>query len=395
MPCIWIMLALLTAQTPAPGDLPLVDVVRAFPSLSFQRPVGLVNAGDGSNRLFVIEQDGLIRVFANDRRVEGARVFLNISEKVRRRHNEEGLLGLAFHPRFKENGYFYVCYSATPRRDVLSRFSVSSSEPDRADPASEQVILELEQPYGNHNGATVVFGPDGMLYVSFGDGGLAGDPLRAGQDLSTLLAKIIRIDVDHPADGRPYSIPKDNPFVSRPGARGEIWAYGLRNVWRMSFDRATGELWAGDVGQNAWEEIDLIVKGGNYGWYLREGAHPYAREQTEPVDPFIDPVIEYPQKQDGEMIGLSVTGGCVYRGPTLPRLVGAYVYADYVSGRIWALRHEKGSVRSHREIFPPRRGGFFVTSFGEDESGELFLCVFDHADGNPAPTGRIYRLVER
>ena len=253
------------------GELPAVDLVRAFRKLTFRRPLFLTHAGDASGRLFVGEQRGVIRVFANRPDVQLAGVFLDIQSKVRMAHNEEGLLSLAFHPQYARNGSFFIYYSASdPRRGVLSRFNVRRDDPEVADPASEQVILEVEQPWGNHNGATVLFGPDGFLYLSLGDGGSAGDPLNSGQDLSTLLGSILRIDIEHKADGRAYAIPADNPFVDRPGARGEIWAYGLRNVWRMSFDRSTGDLWAGDVGQNAWEEIDLITKGGNYGWNIRE-----------------------------------------------------------------------------------------------------------------------------
>ncbi len=373
------------------GTLPEVTAARAFPRLAFRRPVWITHAGD--DRLFVIEQAGRIRVFENRPDVETAGVFLDIREQVRSRHNEEGLLALAFHPRYADNGRFYVYYTASePRRGVLSSFAVSGDDPDRAEPGSETVILEVDQPWGNHNGATVLFGPEGFLYLSLGDGGAAADPRNHAQDLATLLGTILRIDVDGREQGRPYRVPPDNPFVGRPGARGEIWAYGLRNVWRMSFDRETGELWAGDVGQNAWEEIDLIVKGGNYGWRIREGTHPF-REGTSP-DPLIDPVVEYPQRRGREVVGLSVTGGYVYRGTLLPGLYGAYIYGDYVTGRIWALRHAGGKVLEHREIFsgPPR---LYLSSFGEDRHGELYLCVFDELNGSGGGQGRIYRLTER
>lgn len=380
----------------ASQSLPTVRLSRAFPRLRFLRPVFLTHAGDGSNRLFVVEQAGRIRVFESRPDVKAARVFLDIRSIVRgpppEGHNEEGLLALAFHPQYRKNGHLFVYYSASrPRRGVLSRFTVSADDPDQADPASEQVILQVEQPWGNHNGATVLFGPDGYVYLSLGDGGLANDPLGSGQDLSTLLGTILRIDVDHQENGRPYAIPKDNPFVNQPGARGEIWAYGLRNVWRMSFDRETGDLWAGDVGQNAWEEIDLIVKGGNYGWNIREGAHPF--RSGESTGPLIDPVVEYPQRSGRRVIGLSVTGGYVYRGDRLAGLKGAYIYADYVTGRIWALRYADGRVAAHREIFTPRPP-VFISSFGEGPDGELYICAFDSADGRGGGTGRIYRLVE-
>ena len=373
------------------ATLPAVTVSRAFPRLAFNRPVFLTHAHD--DRLFVLEQRGRIRVFPNDPDIDTAAVFLDIRERVYMGHNEEGLLALDFHPDYTDNGFFYVYYSAShPRRGVLSRFSVDPADPNRADPDSEQVILKVEQPWGNHNGATVLFGPDGYLYISLGDGGAANDPHGNGQDLSTLLATVLRIDVDKTDEGLDYAIPPDNPFVGRPDARGEIWAYGLRNVWRMSFDRETGELWAGDVGQNRWEEIDLIVRGGNYGWNIREAAHSFKRDVSP--GPVIDPVVEYPQRNGREIIGLSVTGGYVYRGPGLPGLEGAYIYGDYVTGRIWALRYAGGEVTEHREIFRPPPS-LYIASFGEDAEGELYICSFDAHDGRGGGRGRIYRLVVR
>ena len=367
-------------QTVSAGDLPAVRMVNAFQFLRFNRPVFLTHAGDGSGRLFVVEQAGRIHVFDNQPEVGRTATFLDIRTKVRsfvRFHDEEGLLALAFHPEYSRNGYFYIYYSASrPRRGVLSRFRVSARDPDRADPDSERVILEIPQPYGNHNGCCLLFGPDEYLYMSLGDGGWANDPHGHGQDLSTLLGTILRIDVNAEQDGPAYTIPLDNPFVNTRGARSEIWAYGLRNVWRMSFDRATGDLWAGDVGQDRLEEIDLIIKGGNYGWSIREGKHPFRRVGVPPRD-MVDPVVEY-----GRWEGLSVTGGYVYRGQRLKRLFGAYVYADYVSGRIWALRYRDGKVTAHREILNQPRN---IASFGEGAHGELYLLAFD---------GRIYVLQE-
>ncbi len=368
-------------------SLPTVGLSRAFPRLTFTRPVYLTHAGDGTNRLFVLDQRGRILVFENRSDVAQAKEFLDLRPNVNSRNNEEGLLALAFHPKYADNGRFYVYYTATnPRRGVLSRFTVSADDPDLADSSSEQVILEIEQPYANHNGSTVLFGPDGYLYISLGDGGHANDPHNNGQDLSTLLGTILRIDVDRREADRNYAIPKDNPFVNRPEARGEIWAYGLRNVWRMSFDRRTGDLWAGDIGQNKWEEIDLIVKGGNYGWNIREGNHDF--KPRESADPLIDPVVEYPRGD-----GLSVTGGYVYRGDRIPQLRGAYIYTDYVSRKIWALRYRDGKVTAHREISSGRRRTY-ITSFGEGPDGELYLCAFDVLDGRGS-TGRIYRLSAR
>jgi glucose/arabinose dehydrogenase len=374
-------------QDDASGALPSIRLSRAFPRLSFQRPVLITNAGD--DRLFVLEQQGRIRVFANRPDVETSDVFLDLRSKVHTGHNEEGLLGLVFDPDYADNRHFYVYYSAsTPRRSVLARFTADAVDPNLADLDSERVVLEVPQPYGNHNGGALLFGPDGYLYLSLGDGGNANDPRGHGQDLTTLLGTVVRIDVRGQAADRPYTVPADNPFVGRADVRPEIWAYGLRNVWRMSFDRVTGELWAGDVGQNDWEEINLVTRGGNYGWSIREGAHPF-RKGTAAV-PLIDPVVEYPQRRGRELVGRSVTGGHVYRGQAAPGLVGAYIYGDYVTGRIWALRYDGGRVLAHREIFsPPPR--VYISSFGEDTAGELYVCGFDRLDGG---RGRIYRPVE-
>ena len=366
--------------------LPGAYLSPAFPKLTFDRPVFITHAGDGSKRLFVVEQAGRIRVFENRYDVEETEVFLDIREQVLTRHNEEGLLSLAFHRKYAETGTFFVYYSAgDPRRGVLSRFTVKAEDANRADRDSEVVILQVEQPWGNHNGATILFGPEGYLYLSLGDGGSAGDPRGHGQNLGTLLGSIIRIDVDQQEGGRPYAIPADNPFVDRAGARPEIWAYGLRNVWRMSYDGATGRLWAGDVGQNSWEEIDLIVKGGNYGWNLREGGHGFRGGDAAAGVELIDPVIEYGRRE-----GKSVTGGIVYRGRRNAKLRGAYLYGDYVSGEIWGLRYEDESIVAHRALLSGDRREH-VTSFGEDADGELYLCVFDRLDGG---RGRIMRLSE-
>ncbi|MBT4865571.1 MAG: hypothetical protein HON53_10740, partial [Planctomycetaceae bacterium] len=239
------------------------------------RPIVLTHAGDGSNRLFVAAQRGVIHVFPNKKGVKQTKIFLDVSKQVvyKDKQNEEGLLGFAFHPKYKENGHFFLYYTTTdaPLTSVVTRFTVSKTDPNRADPDSELEIMRVKQPYWNHNGGTIVFGPDGYLYIALGDGGAGKDPHGNGQNLKTLLGSILRIDVDHQHGDRNYSIPKDNPFVGKgDAARPEIYAYGLRNVWRMAFDNKTGTLWAGEVGQDLWEEIDLIVKGGNYGWNLRE-----------------------------------------------------------------------------------------------------------------------------
>lgn len=351
-----------------------VGLERAFPRLRFERPVLLTHAGDGSDRVFVVEQDGVVRVFANEEQVGESSVFLDIRERISRRGNEEGLLGLAFAPDYATSGRFYAHYSdAAQKQGVLARFQVSPEDPNRALAESEERLLELPQPWRNHNGGSVAFGPDGMLYVSFGDGGAANDPHGNGQNRSTLLGSILRLDVS----GAGYAIPADNPFAGRDDAAPEIWAYGLRNVWRMSFDRATGALWAADIGQDLWEEVDIIEAGANYGWNTWEATHPFeGGNQLAAGSEHAPPVAEY-----GRGEGISITGGYVYRGQRHPELVGRYFYGDYVSGNLWALDAERAGEARPELV---RRTGRSIASFGEDEQGELYLCSFD---------GGLWRLV--
>jgi glucose/arabinose dehydrogenase len=380
-------------------DSPLpLETTLAFPELQWTdwkgvtergtlvalRPIVLTHAGDGSNRVFVATQHGVIHSFPNDPRASKTKVFLDIQDRVRYadNQNEEGFLGLAFHPRFKENGEFFVFYTVKKENlvNVVTRFRLSKDDPDRADPSSEEEILRFRKPFWNHDGGTICFGPDGYLYITHGDGGAANDPHDNGQNLKSLLGKVLRIDVDRKDAGKNYAIPRDNPFVDRADALPEIWAYGLRNIWRMAFDRQTRTLWAADVGQNLWEEIDLIVKGGNYGWNRREGLHPFGAKGSGPRPDLIDPIWEYHHD-----IGKSITGGLVYRGKDLPELQGAYVYADYVSGKIWALRYDErlGQVVANRPINVKPMP---ILSFGEDEQGEVYLMTF-------TPTGKaIYRF---
>jgi len=361
----------------SPDPMPL-EAERVFPKLSFNRPLEFTFAPDGSDRVFVVEQEGLIHVFPNRQDVAETTVFLDIREVVSRDGNEEGLLGLAFHPDYGKNGRFYVYYSTRPRASIVSCFRVSGEDPDRADRGSEEPIMKIEQPYGNHNGGCIRFGPDGFLYIGLGDGGSAHDPHGHGQNLQTLLGSILRIDVDRRDPGRDYAVPKDNPFVDRKGARGEIWAYGLRNIWRMSFDRATGQLWAGDVGQNRYEEVNLIRCGGNYGWKIREGFHPFEPDAPQTGGPLIEPLAEYFHSE-----GLSITGGQVYRGTQLPGYEGAYFYGDYVSGQIWIVRYDGARVTENRKV---AQTGLAISAFGEDTEGEMVLTAFD---------GGLYRLRRR
>ncbi len=359
----------LTSTPPAPAAPPL-ETLRLEPVLGgmeFESPTNLVQAAD--RRVFVSEQAGRVLMFdgsgLRDEHVFYS-VFLDIRDRVNDLGSEEGLLGLAFDPGFADNGYFYVYYSASgPRRSIVSRFAMKNSRPETADPDSELVILEVEQSYPNHNGGQLAFGPDGYLYVGLGDGGSAGDPQGNGQDPATLLGAILRIDVSQATAERPYIIPLDNPFADG-GGRGEIWAYGLRNPWRFSFDRATGELWAGDVGQNRWEEIDLIAPGGNYGWNTLEGAHCFAPREDCEREGTVPPVWEYSLEGDA----CSVIGGYVYRGGTVPWLTGVYVYGDYCSGRVFGLRYDGGEVTAHQQLAAT---GLRITSFGQDNDGELYL----------------------
>ena len=348
------------------------------------RPILLTHAGDGSNRMFVPQQQGIIHVFKQDSKETS--VFLDMSNKVAYidKENEEGLLGMAFHPKFKANGEFFVYYTTQEESHttVVSRFKVSKENPNQADPASEEVLMSVNHPYWNHKGGTICFGPDGYLYIAIGDGGAGNDPHGNGQNLQTLLGKVLRIDVDHKDGKLEYAIPKDNPFIGRFAnkqliARPEIYAYGIRNIWRMSFDRANGQLWAADVGQNLWEEINLITKGGNYGWNLRESKHEFAPNSTGSGPGLVDPIFEYTHD-----IGKSITGGHVYRGKKFPGLVGHYLYADYVSGRLWALKYDekKKAVVANHPI-PYEGAALPVISFGEDEAGEVYFMIV-------SPTGR-------
>lgn len=353
--------------TSSPGDfgVRLVEVARGL-----EQPVDVGNAGDGSDRLFVVEQEGRIRIVTNG--TVAAQPFLDIVALVRS-GGEQGLFSVAFHPDYEENGRFFIHYTDVNGDTVVSEYRVSALDGDRADVASARILLQVDQPYSNHNGGEIAFGPDGYLYIGLGDGGGAGDPHENGQDLGTLLGKLLRIDVD---GAPPYGTPAGNPF-SGPGQRREIWAYGLRNPWKFSFDRDTGDLYVGDVGQNSWEEVDFQAassRGGeNYGWNRYEGSH---RFRAGSAPDYVPPVAEY------SLAGANcaVTGGHVYRGEREPKLEGIYFFGDYCSGTLWSMHHGDGGWRASQLLDTD----YQITSFGEDEAGEVYVA--DHG-------GKILRLV--
>ena len=369
-----------TGSDTAKADIPRLQVQRLFPNIKLRRPVQAVQAPGDDKHLYVLEQAGrVMRLDLTKPDATEAEVWMDIREQVNSAGNELGLLSIVFDPKFSDTHQFFLYYTADkPLRSELTRFDVA---PATGMPVlrSAKVFLEVKQPYSNHNGGTVLFGPDGMLYLSLGDGGAANDPHGNSQNMGALLGKIIRIDVRRSEGGEPYAIPADNPFVDNPKAAPEIWATGLRNVWRMSFDRKTGQLYAGDVGQNAYEEVDLIVKGGNYGWNPREGLHAFDKGRPGTASAaYIDPIAEYPHDQ-----GVSVTGGHVYRGSKWPSLQGVYLYADYAFGTIWGLRCN-GDRCTPSEVVWQRQGGKSMwSSFGELNNGELVLCAFDGTESGP------------
>lgn len=340
-------------------------------------PVDITHAGDGSGRLFIILQGGRIVIF------DGVQIlsppFLDINSLVSS-GGERGLLGAAFHPNYVGNGFFYVSYTDTAGDSVIARYSVSL-DPNRADPTSGVILLTIPQPFSNHNGGQLHFGPDGYLYIGIGDGGSGGDPQNNGQDLGTLLGKILRIDVD---SGFPFTVPPDNPFVGVVGAREEIWSFGLRNPWRFSFDRLTGDMFIGDVGQNSWEEVDFqpanSTGGENYGWRLMEGNRCFNPAINCNNGTLTLPILVYDHS-----VGCSVTGGYLYRGSKNPNLNGLYLYGDFCSGLIWGAQ-EDGLGGWNTTVLLDTN--FSISTFGEDESGEIYFAHLSATDGT------IYQVVQ-
>ena len=396
--------------------LPAITLQPVLTGLHGERPVWLCEAPDDSGRRFVVYQAGRILVVQPGADGSEAKTFFDITDRHPDFDNECGLLSLAFHPGFKTNGQFYVYYNQQnpetqnlkplnfPCRSVISEFRVAAGEPDTADLKSERILLQVPQPFGNHKGGELLFGPDGYLYLGLGDGGAGDDPLGNGQNPATLLAKMLRLDVNTRTANAfgdssrhlEYGIPKDNPFVGEPdhgerGARKEIYAYGLRNPWRFSFDRETGALWCGDVGQDLWEEVDLIVRGGNYGWSVREGAHPFKPGPAGAQ--YIEPVMEYTHRPNLQAqglfpdhgIGLCVIGGYVYRGRDYPVLDGVYLYGDYNLGTIWGLRYDAaaGKVTAHGTLLQQPDN---ICSFAEDAGGEIYVLMQD---------GKIFKIAAK
>ena len=379
---VWLPLLLLCAAHAhaAPPPTPATGLALEQVATGLESPVHLT-APAGDARLFIVEQPGRVRILKAGRLLPVP--FLDLTDRVRF-GGERGLLSLAFHPRYASTGWLFVNYTDRRGTTQVVRFTVSR-DPDRADPVTAKPIIAIAQPYSNHNGGLVMFGPDSMLYIGMGDGGSGGDPHGYAQNLASLLGKMLRLDIDR---GDPYAVPRDNPFVGRADARAEIWAYGLRNPWRFSFDREAGLLYIADVGQNLWEEIDVVPAdrpGLDYGWNVMEGDHCFRSPDCD-RNGRTAPLVEYGRKD-----GCSVTGGYVYRGRRMLDLVGHYFYADYCQGWIRSFKHAGGRVTDHRVWKGVHPGQ--VTSFGQDGAGELYVCAHDGtihrlAPARPAARGR-------
>ncbi len=343
------------------------EIANAFPDLTFSLPIDIES--DGLGWLYVVEQAGKIHRFASNSSATEAAVFLDLSDRVHV-DNEAGLLSIVFHPEFESNGYFYIYYIVQePLRSVLSRYSIDKDDPSRADPDSELILLEISQPTDRHNGGGTAFDADGYLFLSLGDGSMGRDAFNQAQDLTTLLGSIIRIDVDQTEDGLNYGIPADNPFVGNTsGYREEIYAYGFRNPWRFSIDEETGRIWVGDVGEEDWEEVNVVVKGGNYGWPIVEGPECYRPAINCETEGLIPPVYYY-----GHDVGRSITGGYVYRGSRVPELVGKYIFADWGERQVFALTYAGDPLENPVSVEQIADSKRFISSFGLDETGELLM----------------------
>jgi quinoprotein glucose dehydrogenase len=377
---------------------PQVKIQQVYESLAVERPVAVVIAPDGTKRQFLVEQTGKVKVMPAEGKGGESKVFLDFSDRnMAEKDFEEGLLGLAFHPRFKENGKFYVSYSQQgPKRTLISELQVSKSDADAADLSSERILMEIQQPEWNHNSGNLLFGPqDGFLYICVGDGGFKNGIFMLPQKLTRWNGKVLRIDVDGKSAGREYGIPRDNPFIDDPNACPEIYAFGFRNPWGAWIDPDTGLFWLADVGQDLWEEIDLVEKGGNYGWEYREGKHDFVfrkalmellRSKADPPrgTEFLDPIHEYSHAD-----GLSITGGFVYRGKKIPALQGYYIYGDWKYGTVWGLKIDEKTkqVIENVVLFKAKDNAeekFNWTAFGEDNDGEILMLSWG---------GRIFRMV--
>ena len=351
-----------------------VSLVNAFPNLTFTQPILLTHPPDGTNRIFVVEQTGVVLVFPNDSSVTSAQTFLTVTSLLSHYgiEGEEGLLGLAFDPQFSKNGYFYIDYTApNPFSTMIVRYKVQQGNPNVADSTSAFPILQiLQPPESNHKGGNLAFGPDGYLYAGTGDGGGENDTYQNAQNRKVLLGKILRINVNDTTATTHYTIPPDNPLVAdTTGLKKELWTWGMRNPWRWSFDPQTGVLWCGDVGQSTWEEIDIIKGGLNYGWPIMEG---FACNPIAPIcdsTGFTPPIAVY-----GHDVGNAIVGGYVYRGSRAPWLYGAYIYGDYGSGRLWMLRYANGTVTVDSMIFGG--AGSEMSSFGVDQQNELYIVSY-------------------
>jgi len=353
---------------PPPANLVLNDIVGGL-----NAPLDFQVANDGSGRFFIVEQPGIIRIVSAGALLPS--LFLDIQAKVNFDGAEQGLLGLAFHPSYSQNRRFYLNYdrlSGSQIQTVIAEYQASATSQDQADPSSERILFTVDQPFANHKGGQLAFGPDGFLYIGLGDGGSAGDPNGNGQSLGTLLGKILRIDVDHTSTGLQYAIPSDNPFVSTSGAKPENWAYGFRNPWRFSFEKGGTRLFCGDVGQDKFEEIDLVQKGGNFGWNIMEGAHCFSPSSGCNMNGLILPISEYDHSE-----GSAVIGGYVYKGSAISSLSGVYVFGDLSGGKIWGLQETSPGTWTRSTLLSK---ALTLSSFGQDESGEIY--VIDYGGGN-------------